>query len=100
MTLNVLRHCGVLRPEIASALPCRYDEIMKIVQDERVEMKRIPCCVSGCMLFFGDDEGLTHCAVCGEAKSDANGTARNSFFHFPIIDRIRRLYGDSTLAAL
>nr|XP_009803558.1 PREDICTED: uncharacterized protein LOC104248905 [Nicotiana sylvestris] len=76
-----------------------YYQTKKLVHSLGLPVEKIDCCNSGCMLHWGDDEGLTFCKFCGYERFKRRVGSRKRklvpykrMYYFPLIPRLRRLY--------
>ncbi|XP_019239593.1 PREDICTED: uncharacterized protein LOC109219589 [Nicotiana attenuata] len=83
-----------------------YYQTKKLVRSLGLPVKKIDCCNSGCMLYWGEDEGLTSCKFCGYERYKRRVGSRKrklvpykKMFYFPLIPRLRRLYASHATAA-
>ena len=55
-----------------------FYETKRLMQGLGLPVEKIDCCISNCMLFWGEDVGLQFCKFCGEQRyrSDANAASR------------------------
>jgi uncharacterized protein YggL (DUF469 family) len=87
-------------------LPKSYYEAKQLVAKLGLEVKRIDCCVNGCMLYYNNefgvsDDALLECKFCQEPRYRVTRNSRSSrrkpiprkaMFYLPIIPRLQRLY--------
>ena len=90
---------------IKAGLPQSYYDAKRLVSRLRLGVKRIDCCVKGCMLYydneFGTDDGaLTECKFCKEPRYRVckTGTSRSklvprkAMLYLPIVSRLQRMF--------
>ncbi|GAU35269.1 hypothetical protein TSUD_324070 [Trifolium subterraneum] len=94
-------------------LPKSYYDAKSLVSKLGLEVKKIDCCVQGCMLFydneFGTNDGaLEECKFCNAPRyqvcnSDVHRTQKRvsvkSMFYLPIIPRLQRLFASMQTAS-
>ncbi|GAU45841.1 hypothetical protein TSUD_175400 [Trifolium subterraneum] len=87
-------------------LPQTFYEAKQLVSKLGLGVKRIDCCINGCMLFYNNEFGvsdgdLVECKFCQEPRyretrySRSNRrkpVPRKSMFYLPIISRLQRMY--------
>ncbi|KAK2361949.1 hypothetical protein QL285_087052 [Trifolium repens] len=87
-------------------LPKNYYEAKQLVAKLGLEVKRIDCCVNGCMLYYNNEFGvsdgaLLECKFCQEPRyrvtrnsraSRRKPIPRKAMFYLPIIPRLQRWY--------
>ena len=86
-------------------LPKNYYDAKRLVSKLGLEVKRIDCCVKGCMLFYDNeygknDGGLLQCKFCHKPRyyPQRLGRTKNkpipmkTVFYLPIIPRLKRLF--------
>jgi hypothetical protein len=91
---------------IPGDLPQSYYEVKQLVSKLGLGVKRIDCCINGCMLFYSNEFGvsdgdLVQCKFCEEPRYRETKNSRSSrrkpiprkaMFYLPIISRLQRLY--------
>ncbi|CAJ2639558.1 unnamed protein product [Trifolium pratense] len=91
---------------IPGDLPQSCYEVKQLVSKLGLGVKRIDCCVNGCMLFYNNEFGvsdgdLAECKFCKEPRycetknsqsSSKKPIPRKVMFYLPIISRLQRLY--------
>ncbi|XP_045824924.1 uncharacterized protein LOC123917287 [Trifolium pratense] len=91
---------------IPGDLPQSYYEVKQFLSKLGLGVKRIDCCVNGCMLFYNNEFGvsdgdLAECKYCKEPRyretknsqsSSKKPIPRKAMFYLPIISRLQRLY--------
>ncbi|GAU32074.1 hypothetical protein TSUD_53420 [Trifolium subterraneum] len=94
-------------------LPKSYYDAKRLVSKLGLEVKKIDCCVQGCMLFydneFGTNDGaLEECKFCNAPRyqvciSDVHRTQKRVavklMFYLPIIPRLQRLFASMQTAS-
>ncbi len=94
-------------------LPKDYYEAKQLVAKLGLGVKRIDCCVNGCMLYYNNEFGvsdgaLLECKFCQEPRYRATKNSRSSgrkpiprksMFYLPIIPRLQRLYASMQTAS-
>ncbi|GAU18184.1 hypothetical protein TSUD_248850 [Trifolium subterraneum] len=94
-------------------LPTSYYDAKRLVSKLGLEVKKIDCCVQGCMLFydneFGTNDGaLEECKFCNAPRyqvcnNDVHRTQKRvsvkSMFYLPIIPRLQRLFASMETAS-
>ncbi|XP_045801466.1 uncharacterized protein LOC123895249 [Trifolium pratense] len=87
-------------------LPRSYYEAKQLVSKLGLGVKRIDCCVNGCMIFYTNEFGvcdgdLLECKFCEEPRyrqtknsrsSSRKPVPRKTMFYLPIVPRLQRLY--------
>ncbi|PNX83399.1 hypothetical protein L195_g039441, partial [Trifolium pratense] len=87
-------------------LPQTYYEAKQLVSKLGLGVKRIDCCIKGCMLFYNKEFGisdgdLVECKFCQEPRyrqaknsrsSRRKPIPRKTMFYLPIVSRLQRLY--------
>ncbi|KAL9667674.1 hypothetical protein QQ045_002038 [Rhodiola kirilowii] len=101
-TINNLLDCD-------NRMPKSFRETKRLVSDLGMGFIRIDVCISGCMIYYGEDESMTQCPHCKEAryKEDRNvkssasyqRISRSQMFYLPIIPRLQRLFLNATTAS-
>jgi hypothetical protein len=90
---------------INDGLPRSYYEAKQLVSKLGLGVKRIDCCVNGCMLYYDNEFGindgaLVECKFCQEPRYRAKRTSRASgklvprktMFYLPIVSRLQRMF--------
>ncbi|CAM8979456.1 unnamed protein product [Rhodiola kirilowii] len=102
--------CGTMKNLIGgeNKIPTSFRQSKKLVSDLGMGYQRIDVCVSGCMIYYGEDESLTECRFCKERRyhrprrtessSSYQRNARRQMFYLPIIPRLQRLFLSESLA--
>ncbi|GAU21611.1 hypothetical protein TSUD_250940 [Trifolium subterraneum] len=89
-----------------SDLPRTYYEAKQLVSKLGLGVKRIHCCINGCMLFYNNEFGvndgdLVQCKFCQEPRYRQTKNSRSkrgkpvprqAMFYLPIVSRLQRLY--------
>ncbi|GAU34021.1 hypothetical protein TSUD_393670 [Trifolium subterraneum] len=88
-----------------SDLPQTYYEAKQLVSKLGLGVKRIHCCINGCMLFYNEfgvsDDDLVQCKFCQEPRyrqtknlrsNRGKPIPRKAMFYLPIVSRLQRLY--------
>ncbi|XP_050222508.2 uncharacterized protein LOC126672598 [Mercurialis annua] len=89
-------------------MPKFFANIKKLVKGLGLPVEVIECCLHNCMIYWGEDEDLTHCKVCtfprwkpvtksNSAKRRAN-VPYKKMFYFPLTPRLQRLYASKATA--
>ncbi|XP_050238000.1 uncharacterized protein LOC126687481 [Mercurialis annua] len=97
-----------LLPE-ENKMPANFAKIKKLVKGLGLPVEVIECCFYNCMLFWGEDEALTCCKVCGHERwkpvTKSNSSRKRKanvpykkMFYFPITPRLQRLYASKATA--
>ncbi|KAK2413740.1 hypothetical protein QL285_036417 [Trifolium repens] len=87
-------------------MPQTYYEAKQLVSKLGLGVKRIDCCINGCMLFYNNEFGvsdgnLVECKFCQEPRYHQAKNSRSSrrkpiprkaMFYLPIVSRLQRLY--------
>ncbi|WJX27971.1 hypothetical protein P8452_16742 [Trifolium repens] len=87
-------------------MPKSYYQAKQLVAKLGLGVKRIDCCVNGCMLYYNNEFGvsdgaLLECKFCHEPRyrvaknsrsSRRKPVPRKAMFYLPIIPRLQRLY--------
>ncbi|XP_058776694.1 uncharacterized protein LOC131651025 [Vicia villosa] len=87
-------------------MPTSYYDVKRLVSKLGLEVKKIDCCIRGCMLFydneFGTNDGeLEECKFCESPRylvsskgvnQRQNRIAAKSMFYLPIIPRLQRMF--------
>ncbi|CAK8564730.1 unnamed protein product [Lathyrus sativus] len=87
-------------------LPTSYYDAKRLVSKLGLEVRKIDCCINGCMLFYDNefginDEALEECKFCKSLRYQVHSKAINrkqkrvavkSMFYLPIIPRLKRLF--------
>ncbi|XP_058739830.1 uncharacterized protein LOC131612031 [Vicia villosa] len=87
-------------------MPTSYYDAKRVVSKLGLEVKKIDCCIRGCMLFydneFGTNDGeLEECKFCESPRylvsskgvdQRQNRVAAKSMFYLPIIPRLQRMF--------
>ncbi|KAK2454153.1 hypothetical protein QL285_001747 [Trifolium repens] len=85
-------------------MPQSYYEAKQLVSKLGLGVKRIDCCINGCMLFYNNefglsDDDLVECKFCQEPRycktrnsNRRKPVPRKSMFYLPIISRLQRMY--------
>ena len=87
-------------------MPTSYYNAKRMVSKLGLEVKRINCCIRGCMLFYGNEFGtndgeLEQCKFCNSSRYlvPSKGVDRKkkrvavkSMFYLPIIPRLQRMF--------
>jgi hypothetical protein len=93
-------------------LPTSYNDAKKLVSKLGLQVKKIDCCVKGCMLFydneFGTNDGaLEECKFCNSPRYQVRNNevhrmqkpvSVKSMFYLPIIPRLQRLFASMQTA--
>ncbi|KAK2417513.1 hypothetical protein QL285_039804 [Trifolium repens] len=103
----IAKLCLVTTPmSFRGDLPQTYYEAKQLVSKLGLGVKRIDCCINGCMLFYDNEFGvsdgdLVECKFCQEPRycgtrnsrsSRRKPVPRKSMFYLPIVSRLQRLY--------
>ncbi|WJX83272.1 hypothetical protein P8452_65944 [Trifolium repens] len=103
----IAKLCFVTTPmSFRGDLPQTYYEAKQLVSKLGLGVKRIDCCINGCMLFYDNEFGvsdgdLLECKFCQEPRycgtrnsrsSRRKPVPRKSMFYLPIVSRLQRLY--------
>ena len=81
----------------------------RLVRGLGLSVKKIHCCNNGCMLFWGEDNDLTICKICGHqrykrptrAETDTRRKTNvpyKKIYYFPLSPRLLRLYASKATA--
>ncbi|KAK2362060.1 hypothetical protein QL285_087156 [Trifolium repens] len=87
-------------------MPQNYYQAKQLVSKLGLGVKRIDCCINGCMLFYSNefgvsDDNLVECKFCQEPRYRQTKNSRSSkrkqiprkaMFYLPIVSRLQRLY--------
>jgi hypothetical protein len=85
-------------------MPQSYYEAKQLVSKLGLGVKRIDCCINGCMLFYNNefglsDDDLVECKFCQEPRycktrnsNRRKPVPRKSMFYLPIVSRLQRMY--------
>ncbi|CAK8543573.1 unnamed protein product [Lathyrus sativus] len=87
-------------------LPTSYYDAKRLVSKLGLKVRKIDCCINGCMLFYDNefginDEALEECKFCKSPRYKVRSKAINrkqkrvavkSMFYLPIIPRLKRLF--------
>ncbi|CAK8532116.1 unnamed protein product [Lathyrus sativus] len=87
-------------------LPTSYYDTKRLVSKLGLEVRKIDCCINGCMLFYDNefginDEALEECKFCSSLRYQVRSKVINrkqrhvavkSVFYLPIIPRLKRLF--------
>ncbi|CAM8892135.1 unnamed protein product [Rhodiola kirilowii] len=83
-------------------IPTSFSQSKTLLHDLGMGCKRIDLCVNGCMIYYAEDESLTNCRFCAEARFQSSAfsgssshysrVARSSMFYLEIIPRLQRLF--------
>jgi hypothetical protein len=87
---------------IDAKLPSSYRQARRYVDDLFDSTVRYDCCPNGCTLYYGADRTRTRCAKpsCNEPRLTPGGKPRKSFYYYPLIPRLRKLFADPRMAEL
>jgi hypothetical protein len=94
-------------------LPTSYYDAKRLVSKLGLEVKKIDCCVQGCMLFYNNEFGindgaLNECKFCNlpryrvrnsEVDRKQKSVAVKSMFYLPLIPRLQRLFASMQTAS-
>ncbi|KAK2441483.1 hypothetical protein QL285_012776 [Trifolium repens] len=94
-------------------LPTSYYDAKRLVSKLGLEVKKIDCCVQGCMLFYNNEFGindgaLNECKFCNlpryrvrnsEVDRKQKPVAVKSMFYLPLIPRLQRLFASMQTAS-
>jgi len=97
---------------IPDGLPKNFYEVKQLVSKLGLGVKRIDCCVKGCMLFYDNEFGvkdghLVECKFCQESRykgskhsrsSKGKPVLRKAMFNLPIIPRLQKMYASMQTA--
>jgi hypothetical protein len=92
--------------ESLNDMPQNYYQAKQLVSKLGLGVKRIDCCVNGCMLFYSNefgvsDDNLVECKFYQEPRyrqtknsrsSKRKQVPRKAMFYLPIVSRLQRLY--------
>ncbi|KAM3395422.1 hypothetical protein P3S68_004428 [Capsicum galapagoense] len=84
-----------------------YYQTKKLVRSLGLPVEKIDCCESGCILYWGDDDGhLTSCKFFSKPRyKRCVGSCKRKLvpykrmYYFPLIPRLQRLYASYATAA-
>ncbi|KAL9675020.1 hypothetical protein QQ045_003219 [Rhodiola kirilowii] len=90
-------------------IPTSFRESKRLVSELGMGYQRIDVCISGCMIYYGEDESRLQCRFCSqprynpprrvESSSNYKRNARSQMFYLPIIPRLQRLFLTENLAS-
>ena len=87
-------------------LPKDWYSTKKLVKEFGLPVEVIHCCVSGCMLYWGEDSELDKCKFCGHNRYRNRGGGTTGkripvakMHYFSIIPRLQRLYNSKATAS-
>ncbi|KAK2444836.1 peroxidase P7 [Trifolium repens] len=94
-------------------MPQNFYQAKQLVSKLGLGVKRIDCCINGCMLFYSNefgvsDEDLVECKFCEEPRycgtknsrsSRRKPVPRKSMFYLPIVSRLQRMYASLQTAS-
>ena len=80
-------------------MPNSFYKCKKQMQTLDMPRLKIHCCMKVCMIYWGEDEDITECKVCGQARFKDNGSSPfKEMYYFPLGPRLRRLYASEVTA--
>lgn len=91
---------------VRDGLPQSYYDAKRLVSKLGLGVKRIDCCVKGCMLYYDNEFGmndanLVECKFCQQPRyhqrnnsrvSRGKSIPRKAMFYLPIVSRLQRLF--------
>ncbi|XP_042439837.1 uncharacterized protein LOC122025138 [Zingiber officinale] len=82
-------------------IPTSFYEAQKLNDDLGFTCETIDACPNNCMLFRGNDKGLTSCEICGATryKEGGNKIAAQQMRYFPLKPRLKKLFMSSKTAS-
>lgn len=97
---------------IKDDLPQSYYDAKQLVSKLGLDVKRIDCCVHGCMLYYDNEFGihdgdLVECRHCKEPRYYVKNNSRSSrsklvprkaMFYLPIVTRLQRMFASMQTA--
>ena len=92
---------GELLPK-GNVLPAKHYTAKKMLQTLGLAYNIIHACPSGCVLFRGEHKDLESCPQCGKSRyrEGTKTTPMKVVRHFPLTQRLRRMYSSPTIAKL
>ena len=92
---------GELLPK-GNVMPAKHYTTKRMLQALGLAYNIIHACPSGCVLFRGEHKDLESCPQCGKNRyrEGTKTTPMKVVRHFPLTQRLRRMYNSPTIAKL
>ena len=84
-----------------NTLPSKTYDAKQILRAAGLKYEKIHACPNDCILYRNEYVSLDKCPKCGESRYEENGVSpAKVLWYFPIIPRLKRLYGNKDTAKL